>query len=89
MNHLVSGKAPQRGGNRHPNIQPQDVFAASATAILRSRSAMTASSQGCAVVIGDASLAHAPRFATNAARVRAANADLTALLSAGLRRVGA
>src|SRR5437762_2277634 len=29
MNHLVSGKTPQRGGNRHPNIQPQDVFAAS------------------------------------------------------------
>ena len=31
-------------------------------------------------VIGDAGLARAPRFATNAARVRA-NADLTALLS--------
>lgn len=26
MNYLVSGKAPVRGGNRHPNIQPQDVF---------------------------------------------------------------
>jgi crotonobetainyl-CoA:carnitine CoA-transferase CaiB-like acyl-CoA transferase len=26
MNWLISGKAPVRGGNRHPNIQPQDVF---------------------------------------------------------------
>ena len=27
MNYLVSGKAPRRSGNAHPNIQPQDVFA--------------------------------------------------------------
>lgn len=27
MNYLVSGESPKRGGNRHPNIQPQDVFA--------------------------------------------------------------
>ena len=27
MNHLVSGRVPQRQGNKHPNIQPQDVFA--------------------------------------------------------------
>ncbi len=26
MNHLLSGKAPRRSGNAHPNIQPQDVF---------------------------------------------------------------
>ncbi|MCO6188424.1 CaiB/BaiF CoA-transferase family protein [Rhizobium sp. L1K21] len=26
MNYLVSGKTPQRRGNKHPNIQPQDVF---------------------------------------------------------------
>jgi crotonobetainyl-CoA:carnitine CoA-transferase CaiB-like acyl-CoA transferase len=26
MNYLISGKAPQRNGNKHPNIQPQDVF---------------------------------------------------------------
>jgi crotonobetainyl-CoA:carnitine CoA-transferase CaiB-like acyl-CoA transferase len=26
MNWLVSGNTPKRGGNRHPNIQPQDVF---------------------------------------------------------------
>jgi crotonobetainyl-CoA:carnitine CoA-transferase CaiB-like acyl-CoA transferase len=27
MNYLISGNAPERRGNRHPNIQPQDVFA--------------------------------------------------------------
>lgn len=27
MNFLVSGKVPQRNGNAHPNIQPQDVYA--------------------------------------------------------------
>jgi crotonobetainyl-CoA:carnitine CoA-transferase CaiB-like acyl-CoA transferase len=26
MNYLVSGKTPGHSGNRHPNIQPQDVF---------------------------------------------------------------
>ena len=26
MNYLVSGNVPTRGGNAHPNIQPQDVF---------------------------------------------------------------
>ncbi|MBX9596720.1 MAG: CoA transferase [Roseomonas sp.] len=26
MNFLVGGKVPHRAGNRHPNIQPQDVF---------------------------------------------------------------
>src|ERR1700738_2414298 len=28
MNYLISGRAPRRAGNAHPNIQPQDVFAA-------------------------------------------------------------
>jgi len=27
MNYLISGKVPRRAGNKHPNIQPQDVFA--------------------------------------------------------------
>lgn len=26
MNYLVSGQVPERKGNKHPNIQPQDVF---------------------------------------------------------------
>ena len=79
MNHLVSGKTPQRGGNRHPNIQPQDVFAASDGHFVLAVGNDGQFARLCEV-IGDASLARAPRFATNAARVRA-NADLTALLS--------
>lgn len=27
MNYLLTGKEPKRNGNKHPNIQPQDVFA--------------------------------------------------------------
>lgn len=27
MNYLISGREPERRGNKHPNIQPQDVFA--------------------------------------------------------------
>jgi crotonobetainyl-CoA:carnitine CoA-transferase CaiB-like acyl-CoA transferase len=80
MNHLVSGKTPQRGGNRHPNIQPQDVFAASDGQFVLAVGNDGQFARLCEV-IGDAGLARAPRFATNAARVRA-NADLTALLSA-------
>ena len=79
MNHLVSGNTPQRGGNRHPNIQPQDVFAASDGQFVLAVGNDGQFARLCEV-IGDPSLAHAPRFATNAARVRA-NADLTALLS--------
>lgn len=26
MNYLLTGKTPQRTGNRHPNLQPQDVY---------------------------------------------------------------
>lgn len=29
MNHLISGNTPKRGGNAHPNIQPQDVYSCS------------------------------------------------------------
>ena len=80
MNHLVSGKSPQRGGNRHPNIQPQDVFAASDGQFVL---AVGNDGQFAALckVIGEAGLARDPRFSTNAARV-GANAELTALLSA-------
>jgi crotonobetainyl-CoA:carnitine CoA-transferase CaiB-like acyl-CoA transferase len=79
MNHLVSGKSPQRGGNRHPNIQPQDVFTASDGQFVLAVGNDGQFARLCEV-IGDAGLARDPRFSTNAARVRA-NADLTALLS--------
>jgi crotonobetainyl-CoA:carnitine CoA-transferase CaiB-like acyl-CoA transferase len=80
MNHLVSGKSPQRGGNRHPNIQPQDVFTASDGQFVLAVGNDGQFAKLCEV-IGDAGLARDPRFSTNAARV-GANAELTALLSA-------
>ena len=79
MNYLVSGKAPKRNGNAHPNIQPQDVYAcADGDAIL------VVGNDGqfaklCAV-LGQPEWAQDERFATNAQRVRN-----IALLSAMLR----
>lgn len=79
MNYLVSGKTPQRNGNAHPNIQPQDVYAcADGDAIL------VVGNDGqfaklCAV-LGRPEWALDERFATNAQRVRN-----IALLSALLR----
>ncbi|MEM5437804.1 CaiB/BaiF CoA-transferase family protein [Paraburkholderia diazotrophica] len=69
MNYLVSGKPPARNGNKHPNIQPQDVF--------RCRDGYLVLAVGndgqfrkFAEVIGHAELADEKRFATNAQRVR-------------------
>lgn len=68
MNYLVSGKPPGRNGNKHPNIQPQDVF--------RCRDGYLVLAVGndgqfrkFAEVIGHAELADDERFATNAQRV--------------------
>ena len=47
LNYLVSGVAPTRLGNAHPNVVPYEVFRP-ATAISLSRSAMTANSAACA-----------------------------------------
>ncbi|QMV71770.1 CoA transferase [Comamonas piscis] len=79
MNYLVSGKTPQRNGNAHPNIQPQDVYAcADGDAIL------VVGNDGqfakLCDVLGQAEWAQDDRFATNAQRVR----NITAL-SAMLR----
>jgi crotonobetainyl-CoA:carnitine CoA-transferase CaiB-like acyl-CoA transferase len=78
MNHLVSGRIPLRGGNRHPNIQPQDVFAAK-----DGRFVLAVGNDGqfaklCGVLGRDAWPGD-PRFASNAARV-GANVELTGLL---------
>ena len=69
MNYLVSGATPTRKGNKHPNIQPQDVFAV--------RDGHIALAVGndeqfrrFAEAIGRPDLADDPRYATNAERVR-------------------
>jgi crotonobetainyl-CoA:carnitine CoA-transferase CaiB-like acyl-CoA transferase len=69
MNYLVSGKIPGHTGNRHPNIQPQDVF--------RCREGHVALAVGndeqfakfCGA-IERPELASDPRFARNESRVR-------------------
>jgi len=69
MNWLISGNPPKRGGNRHPNIQPQDVFPVSDGFIVLAvgNDAQFAKLAG---VLGHAEWAGDERFATNPSRVR-------------------
>ena len=81
MNYLVSGKVPQRNGNAHPNIQPQDVYACADGDVI-----LVVGNDGqfakLCDVFGEPAWASDPRFATNAQRVR--NIEV---LSALLRNV--
>ena len=78
MNYLVSGRIPQRGGNRHPNIQPQDVFACADGFFVLAVGNDGQFAKLCQV-LGKPGWASDPRFSTNPARV-GANAELTPLL---------
>ena len=73
MNYIVSGKTPVRRGNRHPNIQPQNVYPVADGRIVL---AVGNDSQfrKLATVVGQPDLADDPRYSTNAARVE--NLDL-------------
>ena len=72
MNYLLSGNAPKRTGNKHPNIQPQDVFASRDGHIV-----LVVGNDGQFAKFCEAAcrpdLASDDRFATNAARVRNQN----------------
>src|SRR6478609_6681805 len=83
MNWLASGNAPKRGGNRHPNIQPQDVFPCADGFF-----ALAVGNDGqfgklCAC-LDRQEWAADERFSTNPARVRH-NPELTRLLSERFR----
>ncbi|TCS64623.1 crotonobetainyl-CoA:carnitine CoA-transferase CaiB-like acyl-CoA transferase [Primorskyibacter sedentarius] len=69
MNHLVSGDSPTRKGNKHPNIQPQDVFPVRNGHIVL---AVGNDEQFVrfAAAIDRADLSDDPRYATNRERVR-------------------
>jgi crotonobetainyl-CoA:carnitine CoA-transferase CaiB-like acyl-CoA transferase len=69
MNYLTSGRVPQRTGNAHPNIQPQDVFACRDGALVLAVGNDAQFSKLCAV-IGRPDLASDERYAKNVARVR-------------------
>jgi crotonobetainyl-CoA:carnitine CoA-transferase CaiB-like acyl-CoA transferase len=79
MNWLVGGKVPHRAGNRHPNIQPQDVFPAKDGYIV-----LAVGNDGQFVklceAMGRPDWAVDPRFIRNADRVRH-EAELTPLLA--------
>jgi crotonobetainyl-CoA:carnitine CoA-transferase CaiB-like acyl-CoA transferase len=68
MNYLVTGVAPQRLGNAHPNIVPYQVFAASDGHFIVAVGNETQYARLCEV-LGRPDLASDQRFATNAARV--------------------
>jgi crotonobetainyl-CoA:carnitine CoA-transferase CaiB-like acyl-CoA transferase len=70
MNHLVGGITPTRRGNRHPNIQPQDVFPAGADSFLVLAVGNDAQFRKLCAVISSPELADDPRFDRNAGRVR-------------------
>jgi len=69
MNYLVSGKVPGRSGNRHPNIQPQDVFRCRDGHLVLAVGNDGQFRKFCEV-IARTELAVDERFATNAQRVR-------------------
>ncbi len=79
MNYLVSGKAPRRTGNAHPNIQPQDVFAARDGHMV-----LVVGNDGqfakCCEVLGRPEWTTDERFAKNSGRVRN-RAALTPLIA--------
>ena len=76
MNYLLTGKVPRRHGNRHPNIQPQDVFACRSGHVVIAVGNDGQFRQLC-TVLQQSALADDPRFATNQARI----ANLDALMA--------
>ncbi|WP_245215169.1 CaiB/BaiF CoA transferase family protein [Pararoseomonas indoligenes] len=82
-NWLLSGRAPKRGGNRHPNIQPQDVFPCADASLVLAVGNDGQFRKLCEA-IGRPEWVEDERFATNAARVRN-NPELTPLLAARFR----
>ena len=83
MNWLVGGRAPQRGGNRHPNIQPQDVFPCADGQIVLAVGNDGQFAKLCEA-IARPDWARDERFAKNASRVRNSEA-LSALLAERFR----
>ena len=79
MNYLVSGTVPQRNGNAHPNIQPQDVYRCADGDVI-----LVVGNDGqfarLCEALGHPEWAADPRYATNAQRVHN-----IAALSAALR----
>lgn len=84
MNYLVSGKAPSRMGNAHPNIVPYSVFDCADGWIIIA-TGNDAQYRRLCDLLDLAALATDPRFATNADRV-ANREELTALITDATRQ---
>ena len=69
MNYLMTGKTPERGGNAHPNIQPQDVFKCSDGQVVLAVGNDGQFEKLCAAM-GFPELSKDERFKTNAQRVK-------------------
>jgi len=69
MNYLLSGRTPKRQGNRHPNIQPQDVFKCRDGDVVLAVGNDGQFAKMCAA-LGHPELGSDPRFVKNADRVR-------------------
>lgn len=80
MNYLVSGKTPQRNGNKHPNIQPQDVFACADGHIVLVVGNDGQFAKFCEVA-GRPEWVLDERFVTNGARVRNRDALLPLMVA--------
>lgn len=87
LNYLVSGTAPNRMGNAHPNIAPYEVLPVSDGHFILAVGNDSQFAKFCAV-IGRAELAEDPAFSTNSARVanRHALRGHTVPALAGFRR---
>jgi crotonobetainyl-CoA:carnitine CoA-transferase CaiB-like acyl-CoA transferase len=80
LNYLVSGKAPRRMGNAHPNITPYQVFPVADGHIIIASGNDSQFGKLCAV-LGEPDLAKDPRYIDNEARL-AHRSDLVGRLCA-------
>jgi crotonobetainyl-CoA:carnitine CoA-transferase CaiB-like acyl-CoA transferase len=78
MNHLLTGTAPRRHGNGHPNVQPQDVFACRDGMVVLACGNDGQFRKLCAA-LARPDLAADPRYIENAGRVRHRTALLAEL----------
>ncbi|HEY9552057.1 CaiB/BaiF CoA transferase family protein [Allosphingosinicella sp.] len=85
MNYLVSGEAPRRLGNAHPNIAPYQTFAVADGHVIIAVGNDRQFRKLCDL-LGLTALDEDPRFITNADRVRNRGALAAALSSALLQR---
>jgi crotonobetainyl-CoA:carnitine CoA-transferase CaiB-like acyl-CoA transferase len=83
MNYLVSGKTPQRMGNKHPNIQPQDVFQCTDGQMVLAVGNDGQFASFCQAM-NRPDLASDPRFTTNSSRV----VNLAALMEILVQEIG-